>query len=75
MVYEMHNAQIFSSEEKLPLTKVADLLEGARSTCFTVCFNAKVDEKDVRERLSSATAAQLKDAKALTKEILAGRET
>ena len=59
----MHNAQVFTSEEKLPLTKVAQVLEQAHSTCFTVCFNAKVDEKDVRERLSNASAAELKEGK------------
>jgi hypothetical protein len=58
---------VYETEEKLALTKVAAILEGAKSTCFTVCFNAKVDEKDVRERLSNASAAELKEGKSLTK--------
>lgn len=74
LVHEMYNAHTYDTEEKLPLTKIAQILEGAHSTCFTVGFNAKVDEAAVRERLSAATAAELKDGKALTKEILLGRE-
>jgi len=46
--YEMHNASVFASEEKLALTKMAQILENEiNSTCFTVCFNCKIDEKDV----------------------------
>jgi len=74
----MYNASVFASEEKLSLTKVAKLLEDARTTCFTVCFNAKVDEKAVREKLESLSAANLKDkAKVaeISKEILVGKET
>ena len=73
--YEMHNANVFASEEKMSLTAVANLLEEAHSTCFTVCFTAKVDEKTVTERLSKCSAAELKEGKALAKEILAGKET
>ena len=76
--YEMNNANVFATEEKLPLTKVATKLAEANSTAFTVCFTCKVDEKDVREKLSKCTAKDMKDntaAKALAKDLLLGRET
>jgi hypothetical protein len=41
---------------------------------ITVNFNCKVDEKAVHERLSKATANDLKDTKALAKELLTGTE-
>lgn len=47
----MHNANVFASEEKLPLTKIAAILEQANTACFTVCFRCKVDEKLVKEKL------------------------
>lgn len=73
--YEMHNASVFASEEKLALTKMAQILENEiNSTCFTVCFNCKIDEKDVQSRLSKVSASELKDAKKLAKEILTGKE-
>lgn len=50
---QMHNASVYSSEEKLSLTKVAQLLESANSACFTVCFNTKVDDKLIKEKLKS----------------------
>ena len=74
----MFNANVFASEEKISLTKVAKILEDAKTACFTVCFNAKVDEKTVKEKLESLSAADLKDnAKVaeISKEILIGKET
>ena len=50
--YEMHNSDVFAKEEKIPLTQVATLLAEANSKCFTVCFTCKVNEKDVKEKLS-----------------------
>jgi hypothetical protein len=47
----MYNANVFATEEKLSLTKVAKILEEANTTCFTVCFHAKVDEKVIKEKL------------------------
>ena len=73
--YEMHNAHVYATEEKLAVTKVAALIETANTTCFTVCFDAKVDEVAAREKLASATLAQLKEGKALAKQLLQGRET
>ena len=35
---QMQNAGVFAKEEKLALTKVAQILEDAHSNCFTVCF-------------------------------------
>ena len=74
----MNCANVFSKEEKLCLTKVAKVLEEANTTCFTVCFTAKVDEKNVRERLLSCTSAEIKDSKKcleLARELLHGKET
>ena len=74
----MNNASVFGSEEKICLTKVAKILEEANTACFTVSFHAKVDEKVVREKLQSLTAADLKNkAKVLevAKDIMHGKET
>lgn len=51
----MHNACVFASTEKLALTKVARILEEAKTACFTVCFTTKVDEKLIKEKLSKLT--------------------
>jgi len=71
----MYSASIFSKEEKLPVTKLSDILAESNSTCFTVEFTAKVDDKAVRDRLATITAAELKNPKALAKELLEGRRT
>jgi hypothetical protein len=74
----MQNASVFGKEEKLCLTKVAKILEEANTVCFTVCFNAKVDEKVVKEKISSLTAADLKNkskVSEIAKEIMHGKET
>lgn len=51
--YEMHNSDVFSKEEKIPLTQVATKLAEANSKCFTVNFTCKVNEKDVKEKLNA----------------------
>ena len=74
----MYNAGVFASEEKLSLTKVAKVLEEAKTTCFTVCFNSKVDEKTVKEKLAALTSADLKDKAKVAqtaKDLLVGKET
>ena len=53
--YEMHNASVFATEEKITLTQMAELLEEANTTCFTVCFTSKIDEAVVRDRLAKCT--------------------
>jgi hypothetical protein len=45
---EMHCADLYATEERLPLTKVVKVLKEAHSTAFTICFNTKVDEKAVQ---------------------------
>lgn len=72
--HDMHNASVFEKQEKLCLTKVVDVLKEANSAAFTICFNTKVDEKAVKERLSTLTQQKLKDPKALAKELLTGPE-
>ncbi len=71
----MYSADIYSKEEKLPMTKVSKLLEEANSTCFQVTFTTKVDDKAVRDRLAKANAAELKNPKAIAKELLLGKES
>lgn len=73
--HEMYNANAYSKEEKLALTKVVKILKNAHSTAFTVCFNCKVDEKAVADRLLKVTEKDLKDAKSLAKELLTGKES
>ncbi len=62
---QMYNANVFDTEEKISLTKVAAALEKAGEACFTACFTTKVDEKEVASRLAKATQAELKNGKAL----------
>jgi len=71
----MYNASVYAKEEKLALTKVVKILKEANSTAFTVNFNCKVDDKAVQEKLEGASAQDLKDAKAFTKQLLLGRES
>ena len=74
---QMHNANVYEEEEKIPLTQVATLLSDADSKAFTVCFTTKVDEKQVRDRLAECTPAQLKNSKFATdlaKELMVGKE-
>ena len=74
----MYNASVFATEEKLPLTKVAQLLESANAACFTVCFNTKVDEKQIRDKLTGVKANTLSDMaerKQLARDLLRGKET
>ena len=72
--HEMHNACVYAKEEKLALTKVVKILKEANSVAFTICFNTKVDEKQVSERLQSLAEKDFKDKKALAKELLTGSE-
>jgi hypothetical protein len=71
---QMNNASVFQTEERISLTKVATTLEQAREACFTVCFNTKVDEKEIASLLTKATQVELKNGKALAAQILAGKE-
>lgn len=74
---QMYNASAFEKEEKLSLTKVAELLESANTACFTVCFRTKVDESLVREKLRAISAADFKDKaklKTVSKELIEGNE-
>ena len=45
---EMHCADLYATEERLPLTKVVKVMKEAHSSAFTICFNTKVDEKAVQ---------------------------
>lgn len=71
----MYNASIFAKEEKLSLTAVAELLVNARSRCFTATFRTKIDEKGIEDQLQKASDADLKEGKALAKNLLSGKET
>ena len=71
----MSSADVYATEEKLALTKVAEALNSANSKCFTVCFNTKIDEKLATDKLSNAKADDFKNAKNLAKDLLTGKET
>lgn len=73
----MYNASAFGSEEKLSLTKVAEILENANTACFTVCFRTKLDENLVKDKLKSAKAGDFKDKsklKEFAKDLIEGKE-
>ena len=63
--YEMHNAAVFSKEEKLSLTAVCEQLVNAYTKSFTATFRTKVDENDISAELRKASAAELKEGKTL----------
>ena len=74
----MNNANVFATEEKLPLTQVAIKLIEANNTAFSVCFTTKVDEKAVQEKLAKLKVGQLKNdkvVKELAKDLLQGKES
>ena len=52
---EMNNSSVFDSEEKLGITKVAEILVAAHTKCFTVCFNTKTDKDVIADTLSKIT--------------------
>ena len=69
-------ASVYKTEEILPLTAVVAKLREA-NTPFTVCFNCKVKEQAVIEKLGSLNYEALKnmcDVKALAQVIMKGRE-
>jgi hypothetical protein len=71
---EMFNASVFVKEEKLALTKVVKILKEAGSVALTVCFNMKVQVKQVEERLRQLKDADLKNTKVIATELLTGNE-
>lgn len=75
--YEMHSGLVFEKEEKVSRTEMIEHLVNAKESVMTVKFHKKVDDAYVKEILSSATQAQLKDAKKLKelgKELVGGKE-
>ena len=71
----MYSANVFSKEEKISMTKASELLQEANSTCFSVQFTTKVDEKVIRDRLATVKEQELKNAKALAIELITGKES
>lgn len=59
--YEMHNSSVYEEEQKISLTNVATQMAEANSKCFTVCFNTKLDEKAVEEKLKGQKKKLTKD--------------
>lgn len=51
----MNNACVFAEEEKVTITRMAEILIEANTTCFTVCFTRKIDEENAKEILEKAT--------------------
>jgi hypothetical protein len=49
----MNNASVFAQEEKVTMTRAAEILQEMNSTCFTICATAKVDEKILKEKLAA----------------------
>lgn len=75
---QMYNSAVFDKEEKVSLTNLAAILEDAKTACFTVCFNTKVDDALVREKLRQVKAADLKNKaklREISKDLLVGKET
>ena len=74
---QMNSGLTYAKEEKMPVTKMADLLINARDSVFTLTFNTKLDSKVVKEKLAAADSSSFNDmqkARALAKELLEGKE-
>ena len=50
--YEMHSAKLYDTEEKLPRTKIVELMTGARDNVLTVKFHTKVKAENVKDILA-----------------------
>ena len=75
---QVYNASVFAKEEKVSLTNLASILEEANTACFTVCFNTKVDDALVKEKLRQVKAADLKNKaklREISKDLIMGKET
>jgi hypothetical protein len=49
--YEMHSASVYEETEKVPRTKLVEILTNAKEACMTVKFNKKVDNNHAKEVL------------------------
>jgi len=70
----MYNSAVYEKEEKVTLTEIGKIFKEANSKVFTVCFNAKVDINDLKERLSKISKKELEDSKTLAKDLITGSE-
>ena len=70
------NANVYATEERATMSKLASILANAKDMCFQVCFNCKADDKHVSEQLAAASSVPKddSDAKELAKQCLVGRE-
>jgi hypothetical protein len=74
MEYEMNSSQVYETEEKISRTNLVELMTNAKDAVFTVKFHKKVDDAYVKDLLSATSAADFKDLKKLSKEIVQGKE-
>lgn len=78
MEYEMNSGLVYDKEEKVTRSELVNHLIDAKEAVMTVKFCRKVDDAYVKDVLAAATADQLSDAKklkALSKELISGKET
>lgn len=74
---KMSSASHFAKETQMNMTELAELLESAGDTCFTVNFRKQVTEDLVQDKLQTTSEKELKDAKflsAFAKGIVEGEE-
>lgn len=73
----MDSANHFAKEVPMNMTELAELLESAGDTCFTVNFRKQVTEDRVHEKLITTTPKQLADKSflnAFAKELIEGED-
>jgi len=68
----MYAASLFAAEKKVTITEVSNILNNALTTCFTVCFNAKPDKKEIIKNIQQNGIA---DAKQIADSILCGKQS
>jgi hypothetical protein len=73
----MYSADHFTKEVKMNMTDLAEIIQEAKDTIFTVQFKKKIDEKSIFEKFKATSEADMKNEKNLksfVKEIAAGKE-
>jgi len=69
-----YNSSLYETEEKVTLTEIGKIFKDAKSKVFTVCYNIKVDVKEVKDLLSKVTKEEFQNSKDFAKTILTGSE-
>lgn len=74
LVRDAWSADMYSEEIKTNMTELAQILTLCKETIFTVCFNKKIDEKEVEAKLAGIKLTDPKNMKQIQQIITEGEE-